>query len=107
MHTSRLLLIVLISLKPPSKQIFRRSPPERPIVAVLLYSAQSQTLARVLLDCREWAFMHGHFYVGSSRVFTVDNIRLYVRREHVYFSGEQDCALIKNVVYKDILLINT
>ena len=69
--------------------------------------SQSQTLARVLLDCRDWAFMHGHFYVGTSRVYIVDNIRLYVRKEHVYYDGEEDSVIVKNVVYKDILLPNT
>jgi ATP-dependent exoDNAse (exonuclease V) alpha subunit len=61
-----------------SYQMTRIQLPLRLAYAMTYNKSQSQTLNKVLVDCTEEPFAHGHAYVSFSRVRNNDNISAYI-----------------------------
>ena len=58
------------------------------------------------MDCTSEPFAHGQLYVAASRVRDCHNIRMFLKREQLHETGDQDGSMmpcITNIVYKDIL----
>ena len=75
--------------------------PLRLAYAMSYNKSQSQTLHRVLVDCTEMAFTHGHLYVVSSRVRSPDNIAYYFNddKEHISKHKKQWLLILSIEVY--------
>ena len=90
-----------------SYQMTRIQLPLRLAYAMTYNKSQSQTLNKVLVDCTEEPFAHGHAYVSFSRVRNNDNISAYINEEQLHpigDSSERMIPVISNIVYKDILI---
>ena len=91
-----------------SYKMIRTQFPLRLSYCMTFNKSQSQTLDRVLLDCVNEPFSHGHLYVALSRVRQYNNIRLFINTDTQTHMNPHstECLLmpvITNVVYKDIL----
>jgi PIF1-like helicase len=92
-----------------SYQLLRTQFPLRLAYAMSYNKSQSQTLGQVLLDTTGEPFAHGHLYVALSRVRCFDHIRMYIpedaRHQNPYYDDDDDdMPVVKNIVYKNILL---
>ena len=92
-----------------SYKMIRTQFPLRLAYCMTYNKSQSQTLDRVLLDCVNEPFSHGHLYVALSRVRQYDNIRLFMNEDTQTHMNPHstECSsmpVISNVVYKDILI---
>ena len=90
-----------------SYQMTRIQLPLRLAYAMTYNKSQSQTLNKVLVDCTEEPFAHGHAYVSFSRVRNNDNISAYINEEQLHpigDSSERMIPVISNIVYKEILI---
>lgn len=66
-----------------------------------------KTFQKILLDCREEPFTHGHLYVAMSRIKDCDQIKLFVTSEQLHpnpFLQCKEMSVITNVVYHKVLL---
>jgi hypothetical protein len=98
-----------------SYQMIRTQFPLRLAYCMTYNKSQSQTLDKVLLDCTEQPFAHGHLYVSLSRVRNADNIMLFIKKmiqEHDCSINDEDSGkvdyrmipVVKNVIYPKALL---
>ena len=90
-----------------SYQMTRIQLPLRLAYSMTYNKSQSQTLDKVLVDCTEEPFAHGHAYVSFSRVRENDNISAYVNEEQLHPIGDSSdrmMPVISNIVYKNILI---
>ena len=90
-----------------SYQMMRCQFPLRLAYCMTYNKSQSQTFQKILLDCRQEPFTHGHLYVAMSRVRDCDNIKLFVTSEQLHqnpFLHSTEMPVITNVVYHKVLL---
>jgi PIF1-like helicase len=100
-----------------SYHLLRTQFPLRLAYAITYNKSQSQTFTcRVLIDTTSQPFAHGHLYVALSRTRNCDNVALYVNNEDTHLNpfifnaakrrttDEEDMAVVRNVVYKEVLL---
>ena len=81
--------------------MIRRQYPLRPANAATFNGAQGSTLLRCTLDARRDPFAHGHLYVALGRVQQRRDLRILTSPDRV---NEKGFALIRNVVWKELLL---
>jgi hypothetical protein len=75
----------------------RKQFPIRLCFAMTINKSQGQSVNHVGLDLSSSVFTHGQFYVAVSRVTSVSNIK-------AIWNEEQEEAITKNIVYKQVLL---
>ena len=78
-------------------KFIRRQFPIRLCFSMTINKSQGQSVRYVGLDLRAPVFSHGQFYVGISRVTSVQNIK-------VIWDDEEREARTKNIVYSEVLL---
>ncbi len=86
-----------------SYQLTRMQFPLRLAYAMTYNKSQSQTLVKALLDITSPPFSHGQLYVALSRVRNCKNICVYLMREQVSMT----IPTIDNIVYQDVLILNS
>ena len=86
-----------------SFSMLRTQFPLRLAYAMSYNKSQSQTLHRVLVDCTEMPFTHGHLYVASSRVRSSDNIAHFFSDDNELIL-QHNKTVVTNIVYKSLLL---
>ena len=73
--------------------------------------SQSQTLVKVLLDITTPPFSHGQLYVALSRIRDYKNICMYLMDEQVTTASSHSSSVmmptINNIVYQDVLVLNS
>lgn len=77
-------------------QFARHQFPIRSAFALTINKSQGQTFDKVGLYLNNDVFAHGQFYVGTSRVRTMNSLRIKINPEKQEYK-------VKNIVYKDIL----
>ena len=75
----------------------RRQFPVQLCFAMTINKSQGQSVKNVGLDLRTPVFTHGQFYVGVSRVTSVQNIK-------VIWTESVEEAVTKNIVFNEVLL---
>lgn len=85
--------------------MIRHQYPIKLAYAFTVHKTQGQTLDKVLFDVRESVFSHGAMYVALSRVRKFSNVAFIINEENV--SNDESHILLKNIVYKEILIPNT
>ena len=109
--TSRYLLIPRITFKfrlkyGESYQLTRVQIPLRLAYAMTFNKSQSQTIDKILIDCRNEPFAHGHAYVAFSRVRDCKNVRVFINDDQLEQSGiihGELMPIITNIVYQEIV----
>jgi hypothetical protein len=70
--------------------------------------SQSQTSERILLDCIDEPFAHGHVYFATSRIRNCEKIRLFITQDQLNQNPVLDeteyMPVVTNVVYHTVLL---
>lgn len=74
----------------------RRQFPIRLAFAMTINKSQGQTFKKIGIDLRKSVFSHGQLYVAMSRVRSWESITIFL--------SDQSQKLLKNVVFKEILL---
>jgi hypothetical protein len=73
--------------------------------------SQSQTLFKLLLDITSPPFTHGQLYVALSQVRDCKNIVMYLTEEQLMMSSDSTLMdftpTINNIVYQDVLVLNS
>ena len=75
----------------------RKQFPVRLCFAMTINKSQGQSVKHVGLELSSSVFTHGQFYVAISRVTSVSNIK-------AIWNEQQQEAITKNIVYKEVLL---
>lgn len=83
--------------------MIRHQYPLRLAYAFTVHRTQGQTLDKVLFDARECVFSHGALYVCLSRIRKFSNIAFIITEDKI---TPDNSILLKNIVYKEILLNN-
>ena len=100
-HAGETVFLPQISLSPTEDQVpfkfMRQQYPVRLCFAMTINKSQGQSVKHVGLDLRSPVFTHGQFYVGISRVTSVQNIK-------VIWPENLEEATTKNIVYREVLL---
>jgi hypothetical protein len=95
------IFIPRIGLSPSETQVpfklERKQFPLKLCFAMTVNKSQGQSVEYVGLDFRSAVFTHGQFYVGVSRVKTVNNIK-------VITDEKEQVGVTKNIVYPEVLL---
>ena len=90
-----------ITLTPSETQVLfkleKRQFPLKLCFAMTINKSQGQSVKHVGLDLRTSVFTHGQFYVGVSRVKSVENIK-------VITDNKEGIGVTKNIVYPEVLL---
>ena len=100
-HRGKKVFIPRITLTPAESQVpfklERKQFPLKLCFAMTINKSQGQSVTYVGLDMKSSVFTHGQFYVGVSRVKSVNNIK-------VIWDENLGDGIMKNVVYPEILL---